>query len=213
MSTAQPVTEQAAAVPERLSWEAFLAWETDVRAEWVDGEVQIMSPNTGTHQKIAGLFYMLLLRFLKLTDLGNVWAAPMLMRLPEKPSGREPDVLVLLGDHLDRYRETHVDGPADLVVEVISEESQARDRGDKFTEYETAGIGEYWLADPLRANVDVYRLDDKGRYQRATPDVDGRYHSGVLPGFTLDPAWLWRADDIDPGEVVAFVAAMLPSGA
>ena len=33
-------------------------------------------------------------------------------------------------------KKTHLDGPADLVVGIISEESRLRDRGEKFAEYE-----------------------------------------------------------------------------
>ena len=209
MTTAQTTSETAAAIPDRLTWEEFLAWETEVRAEWVAGEVVIMSPNTGLHQKVVALIHLLLWTFLKRTKQGDVWAAPVLMRLPEKPSGREPDVIVLLQAHLDRYRETFIDGPADLVVEVMSEESQVRDRGEKYYEYEAAGIPEYWLIDPVREAADFYRLDDKGHYQRIPANADGRYPSAVLPGFVIDPAWLWRAEAIDPGEAVALVEGML----
>ncbi len=204
-----PTTSEERASPQTMTWEQFLAWDADVRAEWVDGEVVLLTPNTGPHQKVVAVLYMLLLQFLKQTQLGEVWVAPMLMRLPEKPSGREPDVLVLLTGHLDRYRVNFIDGPADLAVEVVSEESQGRDRGEKFIEYEAAGIPEYWLIDPLRHNADFYRLDENGRYRRAEPDPDGRYRSAVLPGFTLDPAWLWRAEELDPAAVVALVQDML----
>ncbi len=39
-------------------------------------------------------------------------------------------------------------GMADLVIEVVSDDSVARDRADKFYEYQTAGIQEYWIIDP-----------------------------------------------------------------
>ncbi len=56
------------------------------------------------------------------------------------------------------------DGPPDLVVEVISPESVGGDRGEKFHEYEGAGIAEYWLVDPQREVLEVYVLDDGERY-------------------------------------------------
>lgn len=51
-------------------------------------------------------------------------------------------------EHLDRLQEMHLEGPADLVVEIVSPESRLRDRGEKFAEYELAGVSEYWLLDP-----------------------------------------------------------------
>ena len=53
-------------------------------------------------------------------------------------------------EHLDRLTDSHLSGPADLVVEIVSPDSLGRDRGDKFAEYEAASIPEYWLIDPVR---------------------------------------------------------------
>ena len=76
---------------------------------------------------------------------------------PDLP-GREPDILFIAREHLDRFRDTYLDGPADLVVEIISRDSRARDRGDKFYEYEQGGVREYWLLDYLRRQAEFYQL-------------------------------------------------------
>ncbi len=113
------------------------------------------------------------------------------MKLPT--SGREPDVHFVATSHLDRLHETYLDGPADLVVEIVSPESAGRDRGDKFYEYRAAGIPEYWLIDPQLEQAEFYQLDAQGRYQLVPPDVQqGIYHSRVLPGFWLQVEWLWE---------------------
>ena len=200
-------TAPADALP-RMTWEEFLAWvDEDTHAEWVDGQVILLyppqetapqegrampSPATPRHQRVHKFLVHLLEAYLSERPLGEVLYAPLLMRLPEKPSGREPDVLVLLDEHADRLKDTYLDGPADIVVEIVSEDSQARDRGEKFTEYEAAGVTEYWLIDPLRQHADFYRLGADGRYDRIDLADDGRFHSAVLPGLSLDPAWLWR---------------------
>lgn len=51
-------------------------------------------------------------------------------------------------EHLDRLKETYLDGPADLVVGIVSPDSVGRDRGEKFYEYAQGGVPEYWLIDP-----------------------------------------------------------------
>ena len=51
----------------------------------------------------------------------------------------------MASERLDRVHRTYLDGPADLVVEIVSPESAGRDRGEKYYEYEAAGIPEYWL--------------------------------------------------------------------
>jgi Uma2 family endonuclease len=85
-----------------------------------------------------------------------------------------------------------LDGPADLVVEVVSPESVSRDRGDKFIEYEAAGVEEYWLIDPRRKTAEFYRLDDQGRYQVMLSGETGEYHAAVVPGFWVRVEWFWK---------------------
>ncbi len=193
-----------------MTFEEFLDWlDEDVRAEWVDGEVLIMAPASGKHQDIVGMLYILLRTFLGQSGRGRVWMAPMVMRLPEKPIGREPDLLVLLNEHLERFHDSWIEGPADLAVEVVSEESQERDRGAKFAEYEAAGIPEYWLIDPIREYAHFYRRDDDGLYRPVALDAEARFMSGVLPGLWVKPAWFWRAHEIETAEIVDLVREML----
>ncbi|MDW8186393.1 MAG: Uma2 family endonuclease, partial [Anaerolineae bacterium] len=128
--------------------------------------------------------------YVELHDLGVVLPAPFQMKLSR--TGREPDLLFVARPHLDRLHPTHLEGPADLVVEVLSPESAARDRGEKFYEYQEAGIPEYWLIDPHRQWAEFYRLDPAGRYRLAREGSEGEYLSEILPGFRLPIEWLWK---------------------
>jgi Uma2 family endonuclease len=173
------------------TFEAFIEWvDEDTSAEWVDGEVVFMSPASTRHQLIIGFLYKLVGFFVEKHSLGIVLNAPYKMKLLRY--GPEPDLLFVANEHLDRVRETFLDGPADLVIEVISFESIGRDRGQKFIAYEAAGIPEYWLFDPDREVAEFYRLGPNGRYQLTPVADDGRYSSFVLPGFWLDVNWLWQ---------------------
>ena len=175
-----------------LSFEAFLEWcEDTTRAEWVRGEVIVMSPASKRHQELCDFLTSVLRIYTETKGLGLVLSAPFLMRLGEVPSGREPDVLFLKAEHLARFTDMYLEGPADLVVEVISEESIGRDRGDKFVEYEGAGIPEYWLIDPIRHQVEFYRLDGEGRYATVQPE-GGVYRSEALADFWFRVDWLWE---------------------
>jgi len=178
---------------EKMSFDEFLAWcDEDTRAEWVNGEVQMVSPAGDKHQDLADFLLTLLRQFVRHNQLGWIRSAPFLMRLPEVPSGREPDVLFVRTEHLDRVKPTYLDGPADLVIEITSPESIGRDRGDKFIEYERAGVAEYWLIDPERRRAEFYRLDAQGLYRLCEPDAQGVYRSQVVEGFWLRVEWLWQ---------------------
>jgi Uma2 family endonuclease len=174
-----------------ISYEEFLDWaDEDTLAEWVDGAIVMTSPASRRHQKIVNFLVAILSAFSEIHSLGEVIDGPFQMKLGR--SGREPDVLFVAQAHLDRFRPTYLDGPADLVIEVVSPESAGRDRGDKFYEYREAGIPEYWLIDPQLQQAEFYQLDAAGRYQNIAPDAAGVYCSRVLPGFWLRVDWLWK---------------------
>jgi Uma2 family endonuclease len=177
--------------PSKMTYEEFLAWtDEDTMAEWVNGEVIMMTPAGYRHQDICDFLIILLRSFIETHQLGKVVSAPFQMKLAN--SGREPDILFIAARNLGRLQDTFLDGPADLVVEIISPESQARDRGAKFYEYEQAGIPEYWLIDPLREEVEFYQLDERGRYRLTLPDQVGIYLSQALTGLGLRVNWLWH---------------------
>ncbi|MDW8104696.1 MAG: Uma2 family endonuclease, partial [Armatimonadota bacterium] len=107
-------------------------------------------------------------------------------------SSRSPDILFVSHANLQRLKETYLDGAADLVVEVISPESRARDRGEKFYEYEEAGVREYWLIDPERKQAEFYQLGADGVYRTVLSGSSGEYRSAVLEGLWLRVEWLWQ---------------------
>jgi len=196
IETTEPV-QATAGEPEplRMTYEQWLAWEySSGLTEWVDGEVIIMSPPSIAHQRVLQLFAFILAMLQQVLGNGQLVVAPVAMRLNSSGPVREPDVLYVMEEHLDRFSARQLDGPADLVVEVISDDSVARDRVDKFYEYQAGGVCEYWIIDPREQTrrVDLYALDQDGRYQPVPPEVGGIYRSKVLPGFWLRESWLWQ---------------------
>jgi len=180
-----------------MTYEEFLAWaDEDTLAEWVAipdtnlGEVVMTSPASNEHQDISGFLESILRSFVETHRLGVVRSAPFQMKLEH--SGREPDLLFVATAHLDRLKETHLDGPGDLVVEIVSPESIGRDRGTKFVEYAQGGVPEYWLLDPQARRAEFYRLGEMGQYETAFAGHEGRYEAQSLPGFWLRVEWLWQ---------------------
>lgn len=189
-----------------MSYAEFLEWaDEDTLAEWVDGKVIMTSPASSKHQQLVSFLDRLAGYYVELHQLGRLFIAPFQMRLAN--SGREPDVLFISSEHLDRLRPSYLDGPADLVVEIISPESIGRDRGDKFFEYEEAGIPEFWLLDPLTERAEFYQLNAAGRYQPIQP-TDGIYRSAVIAGFWLREEWLWQEPLPLPLKLLAEIAGM-----
>lgn len=179
--------------PRKMSYEEFLEWcDEDTWAEWVDGEVQMVSPVSDRHQDLSGFLESILRVFVETHDLGVIRTAPFQMRLEAIRRGREPDLLFVAHENRHRLTPNYLDGPADAVIEIVSPESIACDRGDKFVEYEAVGVREYWLIDPLRRQAEFYLRGEDEHYHPIFVGVDGIFRSTVLKGFSLKVDTLWQ---------------------
>ncbi len=193
----------------RMTYDEFLAWaDEDIHAEWVDGDVTVFVPPSMRHQDLVLFLGSLLSWYARSLNLGRVMVAPFEMRLAPNQTSREPDILFVARAHADRLSSLRLDGPADLVIELISDSSVAHDSDDKFYEYQDAGIPEYWVIDPRsgKERVDLFALTPEGTYQAVLPDADGRYHSVTLPGFWLHPDWLWQDPLPNPLDLLQEIA-------
>lgn len=182
------------------SYEDFLAWalQQEHSTEWVNGDVFVYMPASPLHQELVHFLDNLLGMFIRFLKLGKLYLGPMQMKLPA--TGREPDLFFVSAANLGRVAEKRLNGPADLVIEIISDESVTRDREEKFYEYEAAGIPEYWIIDPRpnRRRAYFYQLDERGQYQPVVVGADDRYHSRMLPNFWLEVNWLWQVETLNP---------------
>jgi Uma2 family endonuclease len=177
-----------------MTWEEFLDWCDEGQSEWVNGEGIAYVSNDPRHIECTEFLADLFRRYALLFTLGRVYTNQLLMRLPNRPSGRMPDIAFVRREHLDRVGDRWLEGPCDLAVEYLSDDSVVRDTGEKFAEFEAAGLPEYLPIDirARRHRFLFYRLDPEGRYQEVLPDERGRYHSVVLPGLWIDPEWFWQ---------------------
>ena len=174
----------------KISFEDFLTKFDGKHAEWIDGEVIEFMSASDKHQDLVRFFTVVLGVFIEEKDLGIIRTAPMTIRLSER--GREPDLFFVAKNRLDKLKKTYFDGSPDLIIEIISPESRGRDRGDKFYEYEIAGVCEYWIIDYEREKVEFYNLDKDGFFQMVYADETNTFHSQVLPNLRLNVSWLWQ---------------------
>ena len=173
-----------------MTYAEFLEYDFEnPHVEWVDGEVVMMAPVSNEHQDVRGFLYMLFAHFLEAHDLGRLLDDPFQMKTGPDLPGRAPDLQVILKKNLRRLKKNHLQGPADLVVEVISPGSRGTDRRDKFVEYEKGGVKEYSLIDPERESAEFYVLGRNKRYQLMSVE-GGMLRSFVLKGLWIRPEWL-----------------------
>lgn len=172
-----------------LSYEKFLEWPGENQhVEWVAGDVVAMSPITEKHQEISQFLLVVVGQYVRSREVGRVLFDPFQMRLANV--GRAPDLIFVSNANLARLHKTHLDGPADLAVEIINPGSRKTDTQKKFAEYQAGGVAEYWLIDPKNEKAHWYQLGN-GRYREAEL-TDGVYRSRAIEGLWLREEWLWQ---------------------
>jgi Uma2 family endonuclease len=130
------------------------------RYEVIAGDLYVTPAPGRIHQIVSARFGTPLRVFA--TDqhqLGEVLYAPLDVVLGEGDYV-QPDIVFLLREHEHRSTKHGIEGPPDLVVEVLSPTTAMRDRGIKRERYARFGVPEYWVIDIDRRRVEVYRLQE-----------------------------------------------------
>ena len=177
----------------KMTYEEFLREYAGQYAEYVDGEIIENMSVTKAHSLLSHFLSSILQLFVESGKLGQIYSEPYQMRMTfeDKVKGREPDIFFVANENLDRLTELYLEGAADLVVEIVSPESIIRDTQDKFEEYETAGVKEYWIIDPNRRTANFYGFDESGKYQ-LLPIEGGKFESRVIEGLWIKTDCLWK---------------------
>lgn len=135
----------------QMSWEEYLRLPEKPKAEWVDGEVLVMSPVFPEHGsavvRLGSLFAGALPDLECVTEVG--------LRLPRNRV-RAPDLMLLR----DWRPGSMISEMPVIAVEVLSRATRSEDTVRKSSEYAEGGVGQYWLVDPDHRTIDVYRNDD-----------------------------------------------------
>ncbi len=145
-----------------LTPEDYLQLEAEslIKHEYINGDVYAMAGASDTHVTIAGNLFALLRSHLRGSGC-RVYIADMKARIEARNCFYYPDVMVTCDP---RDQETsHYKRFPKLIVEVLSDSTEAFDRGDKFADYQTLeSLEEYVLINTRHQRVECFRRNAEG---------------------------------------------------
>ncbi len=181
----EPAWKVALFFPQQGGWtEAdYFELNSGPLVEYDNGCIEVLDLPTKEHQRIVQYLLFLLTNYVRERHLGEVFVAPLPIRLwPRKY--REPDLVYLA----DGRSETdgYSDG-ADLVMEVLSPgaENRHRDQVTKRDDYAQAGVAEYWIVDPEEKRITVLSLDGDHYSEHGVFAAGQTATSKLLAGLTV----------------------------
>lgn len=155
-----------------------------LRRELIGGELVVTPAPRVRHQEVVGEVFAVL-RAVARSHGGKALVAPLDVVLSEADVV-EPDVLYVGPDNLDRLEERFLRGAPDIAIEVSSPSTRRLELIRKRDLYERHCVPEYWYVDLDADRIEVYRLDERGRFPTPTLFSRGQtLSSSQLPGLEL----------------------------
>ncbi|MFN0169547.1 MAG: Uma2 family endonuclease [Bryobacteraceae bacterium] len=181
---------QDLAVRTRADWESLPAGRWEV----VDGRAILLPPPTYKHQRLSDRLVAELNRQLESQRLGyaasavGVFVPPLNHSLGEVQS-RIPDIVVS-----SKQPEAHFEegSPPELVIEILSTRRGSVERTEKLDDYARAGVGEYWIVNPIDRIVETHVLKDGDYVLEADTQV---LRPKAFPGTEIDMRGIWPVLD------------------
>jgi Uma2 family endonuclease len=172
---------------QEISREEFLALpEGPPFYEFEQGEVILMVPPHSRHQKLLMRLSALLDNHAAVNALGAVRIDIGVLLTEDRTY--IPDIVYLSQPHMDRHQEAEgrIHGAPDLVVEILSPHSLARDRVTKFNAYFSAGVPWYWIVDPEALTIEEYHTEEKGYLRSASVAGGESFRPGLFPKLEIN---------------------------
>lgn len=155
------------------------------RYEIMNGElIMVPAPNT-IHQDIILNIVEELRKFVKISQKGKLYIAPIDVVLSET-NVVQPDILFIAKEHFNIITEKNISGAPDLIIEILSPSTGYYDLVEKKEIYEKFGVQEYWIVDPRKQRVEIY-TNIENRFKLIQQlQKEGVLKSKVLEGFQID---------------------------
>jgi len=180
---------------QRYTYADYLTWLDDKARELINGFIKMMSPaprmaHAGVSSNITWHLESVVR---KNKGRCKVFSAPFDVRFPKNGETADdkidtvvqPDICVICD--LSKLDERGCCGAPDMIVEILSPSTHKKDVTEKFVLYEESGVKEYWIVHPKDKAVNVYLLQEDGKYDAgALYELEGRVPVRTFDNYLID---------------------------
>ena len=168
----------------KFSYDDYLLLPDGRRHEIVDGDLRVVPAPNIRHQRISRNLEFALGEYIRQNDLGELLHAPCDVLLAQD-NVVQPDILFVAKDRLGIIGSACVEGPPDLIIEILSEGTKHGDRILKRKLYARFAVSEYWIVDPESKTIEVLRWSEAGYETAAVYPQSGAVSSELFPALRL----------------------------
>lgn len=159
------------------------------RHEIINGRHYMNPAPSPDHQSVSGYLQHSFFTQIQLEGKGRVFSAPIDVQLGDFDIV-QPDLVVILNDSSAKITKVKIDGPPDLLIEILSPSTKKNDLTLKRQLYEQAGVREYWIVDPRKQAVTQLVLHE-GQYRKQPVDGD-ELVCNTLPAVKIPLIEIWK---------------------
>ena len=139
------------------------------RYEVIGGELYVTPAPRTAHQEVVMRLSELVGPFVRRNRLGRM--LPGVDVLFGEGDYLEPDIVFVRRGRTELVRPRGVEGPPDLVIEILSDTTAGRDRGIKRERYARFGVPEYWVVDASAGQIEIYRPNEDPLHPRIEREI------------------------------------------
>ena len=175
----------------KFTYHDYLLLSDDKRYEILEGDLYVVPAPSTSHQRISRNLEMALINYVRQNDLGEVFDAPYDVILSEE-NVVQPDLLFVCKQRSGIVGTENIQGPPDLVIEILSPGTKSKDLDIKRKLYAKYGIREYWTVDPAAKTLEISLWSEAGYQSAGVYPHTALVSSPLLPDLELPLAEIFH---------------------
>lgn len=154
----------------RYTYKDYINWSDEEKYEIIEGTPYYKAPAPmRIHQEVSGELFFQIRSYLQGKEC-KVYAAPFDVRLCKDKTQDDSDIINVVQPDItvicesEKLDEKGAKGVPDFVIEIVSQSSTFIDYVKKLNLYGDFGVREYWIVNPMKKNVLVYKIMEDDKY-------------------------------------------------